>query len=98
MKISDVLEKAKQAIDAGASRICLGASWREVRDNHQFDRTLEMIKGITQMGAEVCCTLGMFTSKQDKKLYDAGLYAYNHNLDSSEEFYKTIIRENTKTA
>lgn len=91
MKITDVLAKAKQAVDAGASRICLGAAWKEIKDNHQFERTLEMIKGITQMGAEVCCTLGMLTPEQAKKLYDAGLYAYNHNLDSSEEFYKTII-------
>ncbi|WP_038500654.1 biotin synthase BioB [Chlamydia avium] len=91
MKITDVLKKAKEAIDAGASRICLGASWREVKDDHQFDRTLEMVKSITQMGAEVCCTLGMLTPAQAEKLYNAGLYAYNHNLDSSEEFYKTII-------
>ncbi|CAG9045911.1 biotin synthase BioB [Chlamydia abortus] len=91
MKITEVLDRAKQAIRAGATRVCLGAAWREVKDNHQFDRTLEMIKGITDMGAEVCCTLGMLTPSQAEKLFEAGLYAYNHNLDSSEGFYKTII-------
>ncbi|EPP34449.1 biotin synthase [Chlamydia ibidis] len=91
MKINDVLEQAKHAIAAGATRVCLGAAWREVKDNHQFDRTLAMIKGITDMGAEVCCALGMLSPGQAEKLYEAGLYAYNHNLDSSEEFYKTII-------
>lgn len=66
MKITEVLDKAKHAINSGATRVCLGAAWREVKDNHQFDRTLEMVKGITDMGAEVCCTLGMLTSDQAK--------------------------------
>ncbi|SYX09186.1 Biotin synthase,biotin synthase,biotin synthase,Biotin and Thiamin Synthesis associated domain [Chlamydia poikilotherma] len=91
MKITEVMDRAKHAVDSGATRVCLGAAWREVKDNHQFDRTLEMIKGITNMGAEVCCALGMLTASQAKKLYEAGLHAYNHNLDSSEGFYKTII-------
>lgn len=91
MNLDDVLKIAKEAIERGVSRICLGAAWREVRDNPQFDRILDMVKGITAMGAEVCCTLGMLNESQAKKLAEAGLYAYNHNLDSSPDFYKTII-------
>ncbi|WP_213357661.1 biotin synthase BioB [Chlamydiifrater phoenicopteri] len=91
MKIVDVVENAKLAIKNGATRICLGAAWRNVKNNHQFDRVLEMVKSITDMGAEVCCTLGMLTPEQAQKLAEAGLYAYNHNIDSSPEFYETII-------
>ncbi|SPN74149.1 Biotin synthase,biotin synthase,biotin synthase,Biotin and Thiamin Synthesis associated domain [Chlamydia serpentis] len=91
LKIVDVLDRAKRAIKLGATRICLGAAWRNVKDDRQFDRILTMIKGITDLGAEVCCALGMLSEGQAKKLYDAGLYAYNHNLDSSPEFYETII-------
>lgn len=91
MKSEDVLVRAQQAIKNGASRICLGAAWRELRDNKQFEEILSMIKGITRLGAEVCCTLGMLQEHQAKRLKEAGLYAYNHNLDSSEKFYKTII-------
>lgn len=95
MNLDDVLKIAKEAIERGVSRICLGAAWREVRDNPQFERILEMVKGITAMGAEVCCTLGMLNESQAKKLAEAGLYAYNHNLDSSPDFYKTIITTRT---
>ncbi|WP_407365836.1 biotin synthase BioB [Chlamydia pecorum] len=91
MKIVDVLERAKRAKELGVTRICLGASWRNVKDDHFFDRVLTMVKAITDMGLEVCCTLGMLNEEQAAKLYDAGLYAYNHNLDSSPEFYQTII-------
>lgn len=95
MQINDVLNEAKRAVERGATRVCLGAAWRETRDSKQFEDILEMIKGITDMGVEVCCTLGMLKEHQAARLKEAGLYAYNHNLDSSEEFYKTIITTRT---
>ncbi len=91
MQYETVLNEAKKAIERGATRVCLGAAWREVRDSKQFEEVLRMVKGITALGVEVCCTLGMLTEQQAKQLKKAGLYAYNHNLDSSEKFYKTII-------
>lgn len=91
ISVNEVMNAAKNAKSGGATRMCLGAAWREVRDNSDFDSVLEMVKGINEMGMEVCCTLGMLTENQARKLADAGLYAYNHNLDSSEEFYKKII-------
>lgn len=95
MSCSEVLKEAQRAIGRGATRICLGAAWRETRDSKQFEDVLEMIKGITDMGVEVCCTLGMLKEHQAIRLKEAGLYAYNHNLDSSEKFYKTIITTRT---
>ena len=95
MQYEEVLSEAKKAIAKGATRVCLGAAWREVRDSKQFDEVLRMIKGITDLGVEVCCTLGMLKEHQAKRLKEAGLYAYNHNLDSSENFYKTIITTRT---
>lgn len=91
LTVDDVMIAAGNAKTGGASRMCLGAAWREVRDNSDFDSVLNMVKGINEMGMEVCCTLGMLTEQQAQKLADAGLYAYNHNLDSSEDFYKKII-------
>jgi biotin synthase len=91
LAVSDVMEAASNAKAGGATRMCLGAAWREVRDNSDFETVLEMVRSINDMGMEVCCTLGMLTESQAKKLADAGLYAYNHNLDSSEDFYKKII-------
>lgn len=91
LSVAEVMDAAGNAKSGGASRMCLGAAWREVRDNSDFDKVLEMVKGINNMGMEVCCTLGMLTEEQAQKLADAGLYAYNHNLDSSEDFYKKII-------
>jgi len=73
----------------------MGAAWREVRDNKDFDRVLEMVQGVNELGMEVCCTMGMLTEEQAKKLYDAGLYAYNHNVDTSEEHYVDIITTRT---
>lgn len=87
----EVLNAAKEAKDTGSTRFCMGAAWREVRDNRDFDRVLDMVKGVNAMGMEVCCTLGMLTEEQAQKLKDAGLYAYNHNLDTSEEHYSEII-------
>jgi len=91
MPTNEVLALAENAQKGGASRVCLGAAWREVRDNRDFDNVLDMVRGINNMGMEVCCTLGMLTEEQAKKLANAGLYAYNHNIDTSEENYNKII-------
>ncbi len=91
----EVLESAKIAKENGSTRFCMGAAWREVRDNRDFDRVLDMVKGINELDMEVCCTLGMVTESQAQKLKDAGLYAYNHNLDTSEEHYDDIISTRT---
>ncbi|MCX2742533.1 biotin synthase BioB [Mangrovivirga sp. M17] len=91
LDVDDVLEKASNAKANGSTRFCMGAAWREVRDNRDFDKVLEMVKGVNGMGMEVCCTLGMLSEDQAKKLQEAGLYAYNHNLDTSEEHYNEII-------
>lgn len=90
-----ILAQAKKAIDNGATRICLGAAWRNVKDNHLFKETLKIVKALAALDVEVCCTLGMIEEEQAKELLEAGLYAYNHNLDSSEKFYKTIITTRT---
>ncbi|MCZ2202598.1 biotin synthase BioB [Cylindrospermopsis raciborskii] len=90
-----VLNIAQKAKENGVSRICMGAAWREVRDNSQFEQVLDMVKNVTSMGLEVCCTLGMLTANQAQKLQDAGLYAYNHNLDTSEEYYSSVITTRT---
>jgi biotin synthase len=95
MKKEEVLAYAQKAKDAGSTRFCMGAAWREVRDNRDFDRVLEMVKGVNELGMEVCCTLGMLTETQAQKLADAGLYAYNHNLDTSSEYYEHIITTRT---
>ena len=95
MKTEEVLAHAKKARDAGSTRFCMGAAWREVRDNKDFDRVLEMVSEVNALGLEVCCTLGMLTDEQAKKLADAGLYAYNHNLDTSSQFYGEIITTRT---
>ena len=93
MQAEEVVEKAKKAKESGASRMCLGAAWREVRDNRDFDNVIEMVKGVRALDMEVCCTLGMLSESQAAKLADAGLYAYNHNIDTSEEHYKEIISD-----
>ena len=91
MEVEEVRAQAEEAKANGASRMCLGAAWREVRDNRDFDKVLDMVKTVNSMDMEVCCTLGMVSEEQAKKLADAGLYAYNHNIDSSEAFYEDII-------
>lgn len=95
MKKEEVLAYAQKAKDAGSTRFCMGAAWREVRDNRDFDRVLDMVRGVNEMGMEVCCTLGMLTESQAEKLADAGLHAYNHNLDTSSEHYTEIITTRT---
>ena len=95
MKKEEVLAYAQRAKDAGSTRFCMGAAWREVRDNRDFDRVLDMVKGVNEMGMEVCCTMGMLSESQAEKLQAAGLYAYNHNVDTSEEHYADIITTRT---
>lgn len=91
MDVQDVLSTAARAKAAGVTRVCLGAAWRQVKDNGQFDQVLDMVRQVTDMGVEVCCTLGMLTPEQAGRLEDAGLEAYNHNVDTSNEFYDQII-------
>ncbi len=95
MKTDEVLEAASAAKAGGASRFCMGAAWREVRDNSDFDRVIDMVKAVNSLDMEVCCTLGMITANQAERLADAGLYAYNHNIDTSEEHYGEIISTRT---
>ena len=95
LKLDSVLEAAREAKAAGSTRFCMGAAWREVRDNRHFDEVLEMVSGVRDLGLEVCCTLGMLTESQAQRLKEAGLYAYNHNLDSSRDFYPEIIGTRT---
>jgi biotin synthase len=95
LDVSEVLEKANEAKSNGSTRFCMGAAWREVRDNRDFDKVIDMVKGVSALDMEVCCTLGMLTPEQAVKLKEAGLYAYNHNLDTSEEFYGDIITTRT---
>ena len=91
MSLDKVEFMAAQAKANGSSRLCMGAAWRNVKDGPEFDEVLEMVRTINKMEMEVCCTLGMITENQAKRLAEAGLYAYNHNLDSSEEYYKEVI-------
>ena len=91
MQTGEVLKYAQKAKEAGSTRFCMGAAWREIRDNRDFDRVLEMVKEVNAIGMEVCCTLGMLNEEQAKKLAGAGLYAYNHNIDTSAEYYNEII-------
>lgn len=95
MDVDAVLEKAKIAKEAGASRFCMGAAWRNVRDGEQFDKVIDMVKGVRAMDMEACVTLGMLNKEQAQRLADAGLNAYNHNLDTSPEFYEKIISTRT---
>ena len=95
MPVSEVLESASQAREAGATRFCMGAAWREVKDGPQFDRVLEMVRGVRALGLEACCTLGMLTASQAARLKEAGCSAYNHNLDTSREAYGDIITTRT---
>lgn len=95
MDLEPVIEAAKLAQANGSTRFCMGAAWRRVRDSNDFDRVLDMVKEINSMGMEVCCTLGMLTEEQAGKLKEAGLYAYNHNIDTSPEHYDKIITTRT---
>jgi biotin synthase len=91
MSVSQVKAQALRAKSSGSSRVCMGAAWRNVKDGPEFDQVLEMVRTINKLDMEVCCTLGMITENQAQRLAEAGLYAYNHNLDTSEEYYKEVI-------
>ena len=95
MKKEDVLAYAEKARAAGSTRFCMGAAWREVRDNRDFDRVIDMVKGVNELGMEVCCTMGMLNEHQAKRLQEAGLHAYNHNIDTSADHYGDIITTRT---
>ncbi|ART99408.1 biotin synthase BioB [Yoonia vestfoldensis] len=90
-----VIEMAAQARAMGADRFCMGAAWRKVRDGAEFDAVLDMVRGVRQLGMEACVTLGMLQPHQAEALADAGLTAYNHNLDTGPEFYGEIIGTRT---
>lgn len=91
MSVDEVKAQALSAKSSGSSRVCMGAAWRNVKDGPDFEQVLEMVRTINKLDMEVCCTLGMITENQAHRLAEAGLYAYNHNLDSSEEYYKEVI-------
>ena len=95
LDVDDVLQKARRAKAAGATRFCMGAAWREVKDGEAFDSVLAMVRGVKELGMEACVTLGMLTQSQADRLAAAGLTAYNHNLDTSPEFYGEIVTTRT---
>lgn len=95
MAADDVVRIAKRARANGVTRLCMGAAWREVKDNAQFERVLDITRRVAETGLEVCATLGMLTAEQARRLEEAGLHAYNHNLDTSREHYESIITTRT---
>jgi biotin synthase len=95
MSTDEVVRVARRAKANGVTRFCMGAAWREVKDNGQFDRVLDIVRAVAEEGLEVCTTLGMLTAEQARRLEEAGLYAYNHNIDTSAEHYETIITTRT---
>lgn len=95
LSVEKTLEAANNAKQSGATRFCMGAAWRDVPNGEQFERVLDMVRGVRDLGLEACCTLGMLKEDQAEKLAEAGLTAYNHNLDTSPEFYGDIITTRT---
>jgi biotin synthase len=95
MEVSEVVEIADRAGSEGVTRLCMGAAWRQVRNSGQFERVLEMVREVSSRGLEVCCTLGMLDEEQIERLKEAGLYAYNHNLDTSKQYYPNVITSHT---
>src|SRR5579883_145039 len=91
MSVEHVMKTAREAQSQGVTRFCMGAAWRQVNDGPEFESVLEMVRGVSSLGLEVCCTLGMLNQSQAQRLADAGLHAYNHNLDTSAEYYGQII-------
>ncbi len=91
LPVDEVVEFAERARNEGATRFCMGAAWRQVQEGDDFDNVLEMVRRVAKLGMEVCCSLGMLDEAQAERLADAGLTAYNHNLDTSPEFYGQII-------
>lgn len=95
MELDAVLQKARCAREAGATRFCMGSAGREAKDGAGFERVLEMVRGVRALGMEACVTLGMLTDEQAQRLADAGLTTYNHNLDTSREYYRSVTRTRT---
>ncbi len=95
LQVDEVLQSARAAKQAGATRFCMGAAWREIKDGPAFDRVLQMVGGVRELGMEACVTLGMLNQEQAQRLATAGLTAYNHNLDTSKAFYGNIITTRT---
>lgn len=95
LRTEEVLEEARRARELGATRFCMGAAWRQAPEGRAFEEVLEMVRAVGGLGLEVCCTLGMLTELQAKRLAEAGLTAYNHNLDTSPEYYGKIITTRT---
>jgi biotin synthase len=95
VSVDEALTAARRARDDGATRFCMGAAWRDAADGEEFERVLAMVRGVRALGLEACCTLGMLTAQQAAALAAAGLTAYNHNLDTSPEFYGEIISTRT---
>lgn len=95
LDVQAVIASARRAKEAGSTRFCMGWAWREVKDGPQFDRVLEMVRGVKDVGLEACVTAGMLNADQAKRLKDAGLDAYNHNIDTSREHYKSIVKTRT---
>jgi biotin synthase len=95
LQSEEILNAARRAKDAGSTRFCMGSAWREVGNKHAFKRVLEVVREINGMGMEVCTTLGMLTAEQAKQLKEAGLTAYNHNLDTSPEYYPKVVTTRT---
>lgn len=91
LPVETVLAAAREAKASGSTRFCMGAAWREVKEGKQFDQVVDMVRGVRELDMEVCCTLGMLSEDQAARLREAGLYAYNHNIDTSESFYGEII-------
>ena len=95
LKVEDVIAAARDAKARGATRFCMGAAWREPKEGPAFDRVLQMVRGVKDLGLEACVTLGMLNADQARRLKEAGLDAYNHNLDTSREHYRSIISTRT---
>lgn len=95
METEQVMALARKAKAAGAERFCMGAAWRQVRDGKEFDAVIAMVKGVRALGMEACVTLGMLQPDQARRLAEAGLTAYNHNLDTSPEYYGRIVSTRT---
>jgi biotin synthase len=95
LSVAEVTQRARQAKELGATRFCMGAAWRDAKDGPQFDNVLDMVRAVRELGMEACVTLGMLTQDQANRLAEAGLTAYNHNLDTSRRHYHTVISTRT---
>jgi len=95
LDVEAVLASARRAKAIGSTRFCMGAAWREVKDGPAFERVLTMVRGVKELGLEACVTLGMLNDDQARRLKEAGLDAYNHNLDTSREAYRSIVSTRT---